>query len=126
MLQGTEVKSLREGGANLDHAYARIERGEMWLIDCHIGPYRHAAPTAHESIRKRKLLLHSREIRKIEPKLKIKGLTIVPLEIRFNSRGLAKVIIALARGKSHRDKRQDLKAREDRRDMERVTKSRRL
>jgi len=124
VLHGTEVKSLRDNGANLEHAYARIDGGELWLIDCHIGPYRFGHVASHNSTRKRKLLLHSREFSKIEPKLKIKGLTLVPVEIRFNERGIAKVVIALARGKTLGDKRQSLKAREHRRDMDQATKRR--
>lgn len=125
ILRGTEVKSLRDNGANLEHAFARIDGHELWLIDCHIGPYRHGHTANHDSTRKRKLLLHARELNKIEPKLKIKGLTLVPVEIRFNERGIAKVVIALARGKTMGDKRQDLKAREHRRDIEQATKTRR-
>lgn len=124
MLQGTEVKSLRDNGGNLEHAYARIDRGELWLIDCHIGPYKHGFDANHDATRKRKLLLHSRELRKLEPKIKIKGLTLIPLEIRFNERGIAKIVIALARGKRLGDKRQTLKAKEHSREMDRFTKRR--
>jgi len=125
VLQGTEVKSLRDNGANLEHAYARLDGGELWLIDGHIGPYRYGHSANHDSTRKRKLLLHSRELKKIGPKLKTKGLTLVPIEIRFNERGIAKVVIALARGKTLSDKRQDLTTREHRRDIEQATKSHR-
>ena len=125
ILQGTEVKSLRDNGANLEHAYARIDRSELWLIDCHIGPYRYGYAANHDSTRKRKLLLHSREFKKLEPMLKIKGLTLVPVEIRFNERGIAKVVIALARGKTLGDKRQTLKDKEHSREMDHFSKKRR-
>ena len=123
-LQGTEVKSLREGQGSLDEAYARIERGEVWLIGFHIGPYSHGRTQAHVPKRTRKLLLQRREIKKWEPKVTQRGLTLVPLEVYFNERGLAKVILALARGKTHRDKREDLKKAEHKREMDRAMRRR--
>ena len=124
VLRGTEVKSLRERGASLDESYARIDRDELWLIGCHISPYSHAHALNHEPLRRRKLLVHSHELRKIRPKVEQRGLTLVPLRIYFNERGIAKLTLALARGKSHGDKRQDLKKRQDRRDMERAVRQR--
>lgn len=124
VLRGTEVKSLREQGASLDEAYAIIERDELWLIGCHISPYSHAHALNHEPLRRRKLLVHSHELRKLRPKVEQRGLTLVPLRIYFNERGIAKLTLALARGKTHGDKRQDLKKRQDRREMERAIRQR--
>jgi len=124
VLRGTEVKGLRERGASLDEAYARLDRGELWLIGCHISPYSHAHDTNHEPLRRRKLLVRAPEIRKLKPKIEQRGLTLVPLRIYFNERGIAKLTLALAKGKTHGDKRQDLKKRQDRRDMERATRRR--
>lgn len=125
VLQGTEVKSLRTQSASLDESYARLSDGELWLIDFHIAPYKHGHTGGHEPRRPRKLLAHAREIRKLTPRIVQKGLTLVPLRVYFNDRGIAKVTLALARGKAVRDKRQDLKARDDRRDMDRAARRRR-
>lgn len=124
-LTGSEVKSLRAGKASLEEAYAVIRRGELWLIGCNISPYPMAGYAQHEPTRERKLLLHRRELRKWEGKVTQKGLTLVPLEIYFNERGVAKVKVALARGKSHGDKRDDIRARDDRRQIERELRRRR-
>ncbi|HNQ22424.1 MAG TPA: SsrA-binding protein SmpB [Phycisphaerae bacterium] len=124
VLLGTEVKSLRERQASLEEAYARILDEELWLIGFHIAPYRHGQTGAHDPLRRRKLLLHARELRKLRPKVEQRGLTLVPLRVYFSPRGLAKVTLGLARGKSGADKRQDLKAREDRREMERAQRRR--
>jgi len=124
MLHGSEVKSLRERGLSLDEAYARIENDEAWLIGCHISAYSHARSHVHEPLRRRKLLLHAREIRKLRPKVEQKGLTLVPLKVYFNERGLAKVTLALARGKTLGDKRHTLRDREARREMDRSVKRR--
>jgi len=122
LLRGSEVKSLRLRAASLDEAYARLERDEVWLVGCHIAPYSHAHDMGHEPLRRRKLLLHRHEIRKLRPKLEQKGLTLVPTRLYFNERGIAKLTLSLARGKTGSDKRQSLKAREDRREMERSIK----
>lgn len=124
-LRGTEVKSLRTGQASLDEAYAQIIQGELWLIGCHIGPYSHGHTANHEPKRRRKLLVHRREIRKLEVKVTQKGLTLVPIELYFNERGLAKVMLAVARGKSRADKREDLKRTEHRREIARAMGRRR-
>lgn len=124
-LQGAEVKSLREGAVSLEEAYARIERDEVWLIGCHIAPYTHGRTRLHESLRRRKLLLHARQIRKLKPMLDQRGLTLVPLRLYFNDRGIAKIVLALAQGKKVADKRQALKQREHQREMERATRRRR-
>ena len=122
VLRGSEIKSLRERAASLDEAYARLENGEIWLLGCHIAPYTHAHTEKHEPLRRRKLLLHRSEIRKLLPKVEQKGLTLVPVRLYFNERGIAKVTLALAKGKSSADKRHSLKAREDQREMDRARK----
>jgi SsrA-binding protein len=122
MLQGSEVKSLRERAVSIEEAYARIEDDELWLIGCHISPYPHARTRPHEPLRRRKLLVRAHEIRKLRPKVEQKGLTLVPLRIYFNERGIAKVSIALARGKTLGDKRQTLRDREARREINRSMK----
>jgi len=109
---------------SLDEAYARIDNDVLWLVGCHIAPYSHAHTGQHEPLRKRKLLLHRQEMRKLRPKVEQKGLTLVPLDLHFNERGIAKVTLALARGKSTSDKRQDLKAREARREIDRAMRRR--
>jgi SsrA-binding protein len=110
-LLGTEVKSLRQGKASLDEAYCRIRSGELYLIGCTISIYEHGNLANHEPGRPRKLLVHKRELAKIETKLAQKGLTLIPVRIYFN-RGLAKVEIALAQGKTHQDKRDKLRDRQ--------------
>ena len=118
VLVGTEVKSLRQGKANLEEAFARIRDGELYLLGCHISVYDHGNIMNHDPLRPRKLLIHRRELHKIEVKLNQKGLTLVPLRIYFN-RGLTKVEIALAHGKSHADKRQKLRNEQVLRDTQR-------
>lgn len=119
VLVGTEVKSLRQGLASLDEAFARITDGEIWLHGLHITPYSHGSVSNHEPARPRKLLLHRRQIDKLMPKILQRGLTLVPLSVFFSPRGLAKVDLALVRGKTHADKRQDLKKAEHKREMDR-------
>lgn len=123
-LTGSEVKSLRAGQAKLDEAYAFIRDNEISLLDCNIAPYPMAGYAQHKPTRERKLLLHRREIRKWEAKVTQKGLTIVPLSIHFNERGLAKVTLGLAKGKTHGDKRSDIRERETKREMDRAMKRR--
>ncbi len=124
-LTGSEVKSLRDGKASLDEAYALIRGGEMFLIGCNIAPYPMAGYAQHKPTRERKLLLHAREIRKWATKVTQRGLTIVPVTLYFNDRGRVKVALALARGKTHGDKREDLRRRDDAREMERAQRRRR-
>ena len=124
VLQGTEVKSLRAGQASLDEAYARIQGDELWLIGCHMAQYEYGNVMNHEPTRPRKLLVHKREIRKLLVRVTQKGLTLVPLRIYFNDRGKAKCMIALARGKATHDKRQDIKKREQKREMGRLMRRR--
>lgn len=118
-LSGSEVKSLREGKANLRDAYGKIEDGEVYLVSAHISPYDPAARDNHDPRRPRKLLLHRREIRKLIGKVMEKGLTLVPLSIYFNDRGKVKVELALAAGKKQYDKRAALKEKDIRRAKQR-------
>ncbi len=125
-LTGTEVKSLRNGQASLEQAFARVVDDQIVLYGCHISPYEHAQYDSHDPTRPRKLLLHRREIRRLLPKVLQRGQTLVPLSIYFSRRGLAKVDLALVRGKSQYDKRQELRAREHKREIAReVAHSRR-
>jgi SsrA-binding protein len=121
-LLGTEVKSLRAGGGDLSGSYARIDGEECWLVGAGIAPYQQAGTQQHEPTRKRKLLLHKAEIRKIKTKLEQRGFTFVPLKIYFNDRGLAKTQLALARGKKQYDKRQTITKRDQKRDIDRSMK----
>ena len=111
VLMGTEVKALRAGRANLGDAFGEIRDGEAWLCKMHIGPYEQAHRENHEPFRRRKMLLSRREIRKIRPRVEERGQTLIPLRVYFK-RGLAKVEIALCRGKRLHDKR-DAKAKQD-------------
>lgn len=122
VLQGTEVKSLRQGKANLQDAFARFDRGELWLHNLHISPYEAGNRFNHDPLRPRKLLLHSRELRKLVGQVEQKGLTLVPLDIHFR-RGIAKVNLALVRGKKLHDKREDLRRRDAEREMARAYKA---
>jgi SsrA-binding protein len=118
VLTGTEVKSLREGKATLKDGYAQVINGEVWLYNVHIPPYGPATRENHEPERPRKLLMHRKEIERLIGKQKEKGLTLVPTRLYFSGRR-AKVEIALARGKDVGDKRQTIKEREMKREMER-------
>ncbi|SLM47181.1 SsrA-binding protein [Nitrospira japonica] len=123
-LQGTEVKSLREGKVNLLDSYASVKDGEIFLHHCHISPYSHGNIMNHDPVRVRKLLLHRKEINKLLGKTQQKGLTLVPLRIYFTKRGFAKVELGLAKGKKLHDRRDSLKAREAGREVERAIKER--
>ncbi|MGI9099273.1 MAG: SsrA-binding protein SmpB [Solirubrobacteraceae bacterium] len=118
-LQGTEVKSLRDGGAQLKDGYALVRDGELWLHNVHIPPYGPAAADNHEPERDRRLLAHRRQIDKLAGQVKEKGLTLVPTRMYFSD-GRAKVEIALAKGKDRFDKREAIKERETKRDMDRA------
>jgi SsrA-binding protein len=122
-LLGTEVKSLREGRANLKESYAIIKDNEVFLLNCHISPYSHGNIQNHEPLRTRKLLLHRKEIHKLWVKVSQKGLTIVPLKLYFKE-GKAKVEIGVARGKRQYEKRATIKEKEVKREIERHLKSR--
>jgi SsrA-binding protein len=104
-LTGTEVKSVREGLASLKDAYGLVKDGELWLLNCHIGPYEHGSYANHAPLRTRKLLMHKEEIRKLIGKTQQKGLTLIPTRIYFKN-GRVKVELALAKGKQHWDKRE--------------------
>jgi len=123
-LTGSEVKSLRSGKASLEEAFAMIRAGEAILRDCNISPYENAGYAQHKPTRERRLLLHKREIRKLHGKVTEQGLTLIPLEMRFNDQGRVKVTLAVCRGKKLHDKRSDLKKREHQRDMDRAMKRR--
>lgn len=123
VLLGSEVKSLREGKANIKDSYARIQRGEAFLLNAHVSPYSGANQFNHEPTRTRKLLLHGREIERLTGKTKEKGLTLIPLRLYFKN-GKAKVELGLARGKKLYDKRETLKRKMAQREVERSLKSR--
>ena len=118
VLQGTEVKSLRQGKVNLGDAYAKIKDGEVWLVEMHISPYEQGNVFNHEPRRPRKLLLHKREIKRLLGKVQERGLTLIPLRIYFK-RGKAKVELALAKGKRLYDRREDIKRRDEEREISR-------
>jgi SsrA-binding protein len=124
VLTGTEVKSLRQGGASLQQAYADVREGEVWLVGAHIAEYGQGNVNNHDPDRDRKLLLHRREIASLVGKVRERGLTLVPTRMYFKD-GRAKVELALARGKERRDKRRDIAKRDAERQIERALKSRR-
>jgi SsrA-binding protein len=122
-LLGTEVKSLREGKANLKDSYAIVKNSEVFLLNCHISPYSHGNILNHDPLRTRKLLLHRKEINKLHGHITQKGLTLIPLKIYFKD-GKAKVEIGLAKGKRQYEKREAIKEKESRREIERHLKGR--
>ena len=124
MLQGTEVKSIREGRVNLQDSYASVKGAEAFLHHCHISPYSHGNIANHDPLRPRKLLLHRKEINKLVGKTQQQGLTLIPLRIYFSKRGLAKVELGLAKGKKQHDRRESIKTRDASREMERAMKER--
>jgi SsrA-binding protein len=121
-LLGTEVKSLRAGHCELDGSYARITGSEVWLIGVKIAQYEKASIMNHDPLRQRKLLLHGRQIRKLQSRLDQAGFTLVPIKVYFNDRGIAKVELAVARGKRQFDKREKITEREQKRDLDRSMK----
>lgn len=121
-LKGTEIKSVRKGSANLKDAFIRIKNDEAFIENMHIAPYEQGNRFNHDPLRTRKLLLHKKEIRKLQKEVKENGLTIIPTKLYFNT-SKAKVEIALAKGKKLYDKRQDLKAKDAKRDVERALKN---
>lgn len=123
-LLGSEVKSLREGNANLKEAYVLIRKGQAWVVGVHISPYSHTGFEGHEPIRDRRLLLHKREIEKIKSSLDQKGLTAVPLQLYFNSKGRAKLKIGIAKGKKTYDKKASIRERDIKRDTQRELRNR--
>lgn len=123
-LAGSEVKSLRNGKISLAEAFGRVRNGEFWLVDCDIPEYTEATIWNHKPKRPRKLLVHQRELRKFANKAHEKGLTLVPLKMYFNQRGIAKVLMGLCRGRKHHDKREAKKKAEVKRDLQRVMRGR--
>ncbi|MBQ1215751.1 MAG: SsrA-binding protein SmpB [Firmicutes bacterium] len=124
VLTGTEIKSLRQGRVNLKESYAKIEKGEVFIYNMHISPYEQGNRYNVDPLRDRKLLLHKQEIRKLIGYTTQKGLTLVPLQIYINEKGLVKMEIAVARGKKLYDKREDIAKRDAGRRMERMMKDR--
>lgn len=121
-LLGSEVKSIRSNGISLRDSYVRFKDRQLYLVGCHITPYKFSRQDAHEPYRDRRLLLHSREIARLSAQVQLKGLTIVPLLVYFNARGRCKLEIGTARGKKLHDKREDMKSRDAIREMERAIK----
>lgn len=124
VLTGTEVKSVRKGSVNLRDSYASVDNGEMFLHHVHIAPYEQGNRANHDPYRSRKLLLHRREIDRLMGRVKERGYTLVPLKLYFNARGRAKLELGLCRGKKQYDKRDTLRERDARRDVERAIKER--
>ncbi|REJ80420.1 MAG: SsrA-binding protein SmpB [Bacteroidetes bacterium] len=122
VLTGTEVKSIREGKANINDAYCILENGELWIKEMHISEFKQGSYNNHEPKRLRKLLLKKTELAKIKSKLKEKGITIIPVQLYFNERGFAKLDISLAKGKKMHDKREDIKKKDQEREISRVVR----
>ncbi len=122
VLYGTEVKSLRQGKANIKDSYAVHKENELWLMNSYIGEYNQASRFNHAPIRPRKLLLHRTEIKKLIGKLKTQGITLVPLKMYFNERGIAKLQMGIAEGKKKHEKRAAIKERDWKREQGRVMK----
>jgi SsrA-binding protein len=123
MLTGSEIKSIRAGNANLSDAYCIFEQGDLWVRNLYIAEYEFGSDSIHLPRRNRKLLLRRPELRKLERGIKEKGSTIIPSKIFISERGFAKVHIALARGKKSFDKRETIKERESKRDLDRINKA---
>ena len=121
VLAGSEVKSMRDGRANLTDAYAHVVKGEVWLTGMHVSPYKEATDQNHEPLRERKLLLHRNEIKKLARRAEEKGFTLIPLRLYFKN-GKVKVELGVARGKRQYDKKQAIAQRDAKRDMEREQK----
>ncbi len=120
--QGTEVKSIREGRINLKESYAIVKRGELWLVDCHISPYTHGNIHNHDPIRRRKLLMHRREINRLHAKVAEKGMTLVPLSVYLNEKGRIKLELGVCKGKKTVDKRADEQERTEKREIQKILK----
>ena len=123
-LTGSEIKSVRAGKVSLQEAYARPDRGQIWLQGAHIAEYGPASYNGHDPRRSRRLLLHRAQIREIEREVEAKGLTLIPLRMYLNNRGIAKVQLAVARGRKQYDKRQVIAKRDADREMERALRQR--
>jgi len=120
VLRGTEIKSIRQGKVNLSEAYCYFREDGLWIKQLHISPYENGSHYNHEAMRERKLLLQKREIRKLKKKIEDKGTTIIPTRLFINERGYAKIEVAAARGKKLYDKREDIKAKDTKRELERM------
>jgi SsrA-binding protein len=119
VLRGSEIKSVRDGKASINEAYCMFKDGELWVKNLNISEYKQATVWQHEPLRMRKLLLSKKELSKLLSKVKERGFTIVPLNLFLNERGFAKLEISLARGKKTHDKRNTIKAKDEKRDLER-------
>ena len=125
ILQGTEIKSIRTGGTvNLSDAYCRFKEDGLYVLSLHISPYRNGTYNNHEARRERKLLLKKQELRKLERRVKERGLTIIPYRLYFSERGFVKLEIALGQGKKTYDKRQSIKEKDNKRNLARLNKMR--
>lgn len=120
MLRGSEIKSVRDGKVNMGDAYCLFKDGELWIKNLNISEFKQATVWQHEPLRMRKLLLNKKEISKLLAKVKERGYTIVPLRMFLNERGFAKIEIALARGKKVHDKRESIKQKDEKRDLDRT------
>ncbi|WP_410486700.1 SsrA-binding protein SmpB [Spongiivirga sp. MCCC 1A20706] len=123
VLAGTEIKSIREGKANIADSFCEFNNGELFVINMNIDPYSHATYFNHKPKTARKLLLNRRELKKLEREVKHSGLTIIPLKLFLNDRGLAKIEIALGRGKKLHDKRNTIKDRDNKKNLDRIKKN---
>ena len=123
MLEGSEVKSLRTGGTNIAESYVSVEGEELWLINGYIAPYAQAKTFGHEERRRRKLLVHKKELAKLWAGASRKGATLVPLKLYFNEKGMAKLLIGIAKGKKMADKRETSKQRDWQREKARLLKN---
>ena len=117
VLTGTEVKSLRAGRASFNDSYCYFHHGEMWIKSLHIAEYSHGTSSNHDPLRERKLLLNKKELKKIESKIREKGITVVPLRIFFSEKGIAKIELGLGKGKKLYDKRETIKQRDNQREL---------
>lgn len=122
VLTGTEVKSLRSGRASFNDSYCYFHRGELWVKSLHIAEYSHGTSSNHDPLRERKLLLNKKELRKIESKIKEKGVTVVPLRIFFTDKGIAKLELGLGKGKKLYDKRETIKQRDTQREIKKFVR----
>lgn len=123
VLKGTEIKSIREGKASIAESFCEFQNGELFIINMHVEEYSHASYFNHTPKSERKLLLNKRELRKLEKEVRPGGLTIIPLNLYINEKGLAKLTIALSRGKKEYDKRETIKERDSKRSLNRIKKS---
>ena len=123
-LKGSEVKSLRSATSNIDDAFGRIEGNEAFLFNAHITPYEKASYFKEEATRPRKLLVHKNELRKLYSQVTQRGLTLAPMKMYFNKRGIAKVALSLVKGKKFYDRREDIKKRDTELDLRRATRAR--